>query len=64
MMKRKLCNYILDMESRLYGLITKDLRSLVYRQAIKNNKPHPLNNFKKEGGKIWVQSFLKSNLEL
>lgn len=52
------------MESRLYGLTTKDLRGLVYSLAIKNNKPHPFNDLKKEAGKDWVQSFLKRNPEL
>lgn len=62
--EKELCDYILDMESRLYGLTTKDLRGLVYRLAIKNNKPHPFNNEKKEAGKDWVQSFLKRHPEL
>lgn len=62
--EKELCNYILDMESRLYGLTTKDLRGLVYRLAIKNNKQHPFNDLKKEACKDWVQSFLKRNPEL
>lgn len=62
--EQELCNYILDMESRLYGLKLKDLRRLVYQLAVKNNKTHPFNNGKQEAGKDWAQSFLKRHPEL
>ncbi|KAL3277679.1 hypothetical protein HHI36_013025 [Cryptolaemus montrouzieri] len=45
---KELCSYILDIEIKLYGKTTKDLRGLVYRLAIENNTPHPFNDLKKE----------------
>ncbi|XP_050557910.1 uncharacterized protein LOC118277956 [Spodoptera frugiperda] len=62
--EKELCNYILDMESRLYGLTTKDLKALAYNLAVKNNKPHPFNVQKQEAGKDWIQGFLKRHPEL
>lgn len=52
------------MESRLYGLTTKDLKALAYNLAVKNNKPHPFNVQKQEAGKDWIQGFLDRHPEL
>ncbi|GBP12702.1 hypothetical protein EVAR_10342_1 [Eumeta japonica] len=62
--EKELCTYIIDMESRLYGLTTKDLKALAYNLAVKNNKPHPFNVQKQEAGKDWVQGFLNRHPEL
>lgn len=62
--EEELCKYIIDMASRLYGLTMKDLRGLVYRLAVKNNKRHPFNNEKEEAGKDWALGFLKRHPEL
>ncbi|CAK1582112.1 unnamed protein product [Parnassius mnemosyne] len=62
--EEELCKYIIDMESRLYGLTMKDLRGLVYRLAVKNNKRHPFKNEKEEAGKDWALGFLKRHPEL
>ncbi|GBP39102.1 hypothetical protein EVAR_27463_1 [Eumeta japonica] len=62
--EKELCSYIIDMESRLYGLTTKDLKALAYNLAVKNNKPHPFNVQKQEAGKDWVQGFLNRHPEL
>jgi hypothetical protein len=62
--EKELCNYIIDMESRLYGLTTKDLRALAYTLAVKNGKQHLFNSEKREAGKDWVQGFLNRHPEL
>lgn len=51
------------MESRLFGLTIKDLRSLAYMLAVKNGKSHPFNDEIK-AGKDWAQGFLKRHPEL
>lgn len=60
----ELCAYILEMEERLYGLTVKDLKELVYKLAIKNNKPNPFNAEKEEAGREWMNGFLKRHPEL
>lgn len=60
----ELCGYILDMETRLYGLTAKDLRALAYNLAVKNNKVHPFNVQKQEAGKDWFQGFLNRHPDL
>jgi hypothetical protein len=62
--ENELCRYILDMETRLYGLTTKDLKALAYNLAVKNNKAHPFNVQKQEAGKDWFQGFLNRHPEL
>lgn len=62
--ENELCSYLLEMEERLYGLTIKDLKSLVYQLAIKNNKPNPFNTEKEEAGREWINGFLKRHPEL
>lgn len=51
-------NYLLSMESRLFGLTTKDLRSLAFQLAERNNLSHKFNSDNKMAGKDWVKGFL------
>nr|CAI5867355.1 unnamed protein product [Callosobruchus analis] len=62
--EKELCNYIVDMGSRLYGLTPKDLRALAYTLAVKNGKQHFFNSEKQKAGKDWVQEFLSRHPEL
>ncbi|XP_050684750.1 uncharacterized protein LOC126979466 [Leptidea sinapis] len=52
------------MESRLYGLTTKDLRVLAYTLAVKNGKKHMFNCDKGVAGKDWLHGFLSRHPEL
>lgn len=62
--EEELCSYILDMEKNFYGLMIKDLRGLIYKLAVKNNKPHPFYENNQLAGKDWVQNFLKRHPKL
>ncbi|XP_021190238.3 tigger transposable element-derived protein 6 [Helicoverpa armigera] len=62
--EKELCAYLLEMEERLYGLTVKDVKTLVYQLANKNNKPNPFNDEKKEAGREWINGFLKRHPEL
>lgn len=53
--------YILSMESRLFGLTIHDLRSLAYQFANQNNIPHPFSKEDQLAGVGWVHNFLKRN---
>jgi len=56
--------FVLLLESRLFGLTLTDLRVLAYQLAEKNNLEHNFNATKKMAGKCWLYSFLKRNPEL
>jgi hypothetical protein len=60
--EQELCIYILDMESRLYGLTLKDLKGLAYRLAAeKNNIKNSFNKNTRLAGKDWYYDFLQRN---
>lgn len=53
----ELVEYLKEMESRLFGFTTVDLKSLVYQLATKNKKNHPFNDDKGKAGKIGYLDF-------
>lgn len=53
-----------DMDTRLFGLTTTNLKSLAYQLAIKNNKPHPFNANDEKAGKDWLLRFMKRHPQL
>lgn len=53
----ELVTYILDMESRMYGLTSKDVRSIAYQLAVKNGIVHPFSDQTKLAGKDWLRGF-------
>lgn len=57
--ENELVDYLLSMESRLFGLTMKDLRSLAYELAERNNLTHKFNKKKCLAGQDWVASFLE-----
>lgn len=52
------------MENRLFGVTLKDLRSLAFELADKNNLPNNFNRDTKLAGKAWLYDFLEKNPEL
>lgn len=54
----ELVSYLKTMESRLFGLTMKDLRSLAYQLAEKNGVPHTFNKQTCLAGQDWVKGFL------
>lgn len=54
----ELVSYLKTMESRLFGLTMKDLRSLAYQLAEKNCLPHKFNKQTCLAGQDWVKEFL------
>ncbi|KAI5700133.1 hypothetical protein M8J76_002129 [Diaphorina citri] len=57
-------NYILQMESRLFGLTILDLRSLAYQFAKMNGIQHPFSVQEELAGEDWVEQFLKRQADI
>lgn len=62
--EKELVEYALLMENRFFGLTLRELRSLAFEVAERNNLPHNFNRGKQMAGKCWLYSFLKRNPEL
>ncbi|XP_023310354.1 uncharacterized protein LOC111691547 [Anoplophora glabripennis] len=62
--ENELVEYLKEMEARLFGLSTLELRSLAYQLAVKNGKKHRFNTTAKLAGVDWVQGFLKRHCDL
>ena len=62
----ELCDLILEMEARLYGLTISDVRVMVYEFCKKNSIPNKFSEKDQKAGKKWMRGFLKrhSNLSL
>lgn len=56
-----LVKHVVDMETRFFGLTTKDLRKLVFEIAERNNLKNEFNKEKKMAGKKWIKGFLTRN---
>lgn len=59
--EKQLAELILDMESCLFGLGTRELRHLAYQFAVKNDIPHNFNTTTALAGRDWIYGFLKWN---
>lgn len=59
--EEEIANHIIDMETRFFGLTSKDLRRMVFEVAEKNQIQHGFNREKKLAGWKWVRGFLKRN---
>lgn len=62
--EEELVEYIKLMESRLFGLTTKDLRRLAFQLAEKNNIKHTFNQGDQMAGLDWLKGFLKRHPDL
>jgi hypothetical protein len=60
----ELARYIKDMENRLFGLSTKDLRELAFQLAEHNQKTHNFNKTLGMAGEDWLTGFLRRNVTL
>ncbi|CAB3253456.1 unnamed protein product [Arctia plantaginis] len=60
----ELAAYVKDIESRFFGLTTKDMRILAFDLADKNNIKHNFDTGKKMAGRIWLEKIIKRNPEL
>lgn len=63
-LEKQLVQYVLTMEAKLFGLVRKDVMSLAYQLAIKNNIAHPFSAKNESAGKDWLKSFLERYPEL
>lgn len=57
--EQELTEYIFEMESRLFGIGTKELRVLAFQFAEKNDIPNTFNKMTGMAGRDWIYGFLK-----
>ncbi|XP_050301512.1 uncharacterized protein LOC126739756 [Anthonomus grandis grandis] len=62
--EQELVTHILDFESRMYGLTTRNLRQLAYQLAEKNKIPHKFSHVEKAAGKDWLSGFRRRHPEI
>ena len=62
--KKELVEYLLSLESMMFGLTTNDVRNLAFQLAEKNNLPNSFNKAKRKAGKDWPQGFMHRHKEL
>lgn len=60
----ELVSHILDMETRMYGLTTRDVRCLAFQLAEQNVINHPFSKTKQAAGQDWFTAFKKRHPEL
>lgn len=60
----EIVKYTLDLEKRLFGLTTNDLRFLAYQLAQQNQKVHKFNTDSERAGKDWLLGFMKRHPEI
>ncbi|KAF2887993.1 hypothetical protein ILUMI_18180, partial [Ignelater luminosus] len=53
-----------EMEGRLFGLTTSELKKLAYELAVRNNKQNKFSEEKGQAGKDWIQGFLRRHPDL
>lgn len=56
--ENELVMHVVEMQQRFYGLQLRDLRSIAYELAEKNNVAHPFSHETKLAGKDWALNFL------
>lgn len=62
--EKSLVSHVLNMESRLFGISYKDLRSLAFELAESNKIAHNFNKTEKLAGEDWLAGFMKRHPEL
>ncbi|XP_014674747.1 PREDICTED: uncharacterized protein LOC106814888 [Priapulus caudatus] len=58
-LEKDLVDYVLHLETLMYGLTTNDVRNLAYQLAVRNGLPNSFNKDKEKAGKDWLLSFMK-----
>lgn len=64
LLETELFNYIVEMESSLYGVTIQDVQELAYELAERNNIKHRFNKTKKCAGKKWYYAFMRRHPQL
>lgn len=62
--EKEIVNHILEMEQRLFGLTSKDVRYIAYQLAERNGIKHPFNKEKELAGKDWLIGFMERHKSL
>ena len=62
--EKLLVEYLVEMDSMLFGFSRNDLMSLAYQLADENNIKHNFNREKKLAGRHWYYDFMKRHPEL
>ena len=63
-MEQKLIEYLLSLESMVFGLTTNDVKNLAFQLAEKNKLPNFFNKAKRKTNKDWLQRFMHRHKEL
>lgn len=62
--ENELARKLIDMEARLYGLTTADVRKLVFQFCEMNGIKHPFSKEKAMAGKKWLSAFFQRHKDL
>ena len=62
-MEKELVEYLLSLESMMFGLTTNDVRKLAFQLAEKINLPNFFSKAKRKAGN-WLQGFMHPHKEL
>lgn len=60
----ELVNYILTMEQTGFGLTRRDIKSIAYQVAVRNNLSNPFSRQNNSAGKTWLKLFLARHSNL
>lgn len=58
-LEEELVQYLLLMDKKFFGLTRRDVRSMAFQLAKRNNIPHPFSLLRESAGKDWFSSFMK-----
>jgi len=62
--ENELASKLIDMEARLYGLTTEDVRKLVFQFCEMNSIKHPFSQEKRMAGKKWLSAYFQRHKDL
>jgi len=62
--ERELEKYLVDMETKFFGLTTADVRRLAFQLAEKNGLLHPFSKVKQAAGSDWLSGFMTRHQNL
>lgn len=62
--ENELISYLLEMETKLFGISFQDLQKLAYQLAERNGVSHNFSRNTQEAGKEWVRGFRKRHPEI
>lgn len=57
-LENELVQYLLIMDQKFFGLTRRDVRSMAFQLARRNNLPHPFSLLRESAGKDWFSSFM------